>query len=398
MTMPTAVPRAALAIALATAAVLAGTPPAGAQAADAYRVGVTAAMTGPAAGTYAPVIDAMRAYVEHVNGRGGVGGKRIELIVQDDQGEPSKAAANVKKLLTQDNVTLVVNSSLSSTYPPVIADVRRAQVPLLFAGSACPKETYPPADKLLFCSTAFGATLDSKAALGFVKASAKEPVRLGLAAMAIPLSRSEIDYAEQLARDMGMTPVDKEITPPPTPDYTPFATKLKDAQPNWVYAWSPWVSQVRTFEAMRKLGWNGRYIAWAHINAEEELARIKDGDFYVIGTNAFFSDDVPMHAEIRAVTHRANLRYPVSYLTEGFVAGMVIENALKGAGWPAQPAKVLAAMSSLKVDLKGLRGGPLEWTADNHFRTRQYYRVWRWDPSANAVRRVQEWTAVDVKR
>ena len=55
-------------------------------------------------------------------------------------------------------------------------------------------------------------------------------------------------------------------------------------------------------------------------------------------------------------------------------------------------------MNNLKVDLKGLRGGPLEWTKDNHFRTRQYYRVWRWDNSAGAVRRVQDWVAVDVKQ
>ena len=33
-------------------------------------------------------------------------------------------------------------------------------------------------------------------------------------------------------------------------------------------------------------------------------------------------------------------------------------------------------MSDLKVDTKGLRGGPIEWTKDNHFRTRQYYRVY----------------------
>ncbi len=36
-------------------------------------------------------------------------------------------------------------------------------------------------------------------------------------------------------------------------------------------------------------------------------------------------------------------------------------------------------MQNLKVDLKGLRGGPIEWTKDNHFRTQQYYRVYRWD-------------------
>jgi hypothetical protein len=104
-----------------------------------------------------------------------------------------------------------------------------------------------------------------------------------------------------------------------------------------------------------------------------------------------------MHAEIRAVTHRANLKYPVSYTTEGFITGMVIEQALKNVSWPPTPAKAAASMSNLKVDLKGLRGGPLEWTKDNHFRTKQYYRVWRWDSAKNEVVRVQDWVGFDVK-
>jgi branched-chain amino acid transport system substrate-binding protein len=364
---------------------------------DAYVLGVSAAMTGPGAATYAPVIEAMKAYLDHVNDKGGINGKPVRLVILDDGAEPSRAAANAKKLLS-DNALMLINTSLSSTYAPTIAEAKRANVPLYFAGSVCPKETHPPADPLLFCSTAFGATLDSQAALAFVKAQAKEPVRIGFAAMAIPIARGEIDYAEGLSKTLGMTPVDKQITPPPTPDYTPFATKLKEANPNWVFSWSPWVSQVRTFEALRRLGWNGRYITWAHLNAEEELARVKDGEFYVIGTNALFQDDVPFHAEVRAVTHRAKLNYPATYLTEGFIAGMVIEGVLRNTTWPPTPAKVLAAMNNLKVDLKGLRGGPLEWTKDNHFRTRQYYRVWRWDPARQAIVRVQDWQPIDVKR
>ena len=384
------------ALAALAATLMGAAPLAGAQ--DAWVIGVSAAMTGPAAATYAPVVESMKAYLEHVNAKGGIRGKPVKLVVLDDSAQPSRAAANAKRLLTEDKVVLLLNSSLSSTFAPMVAEAKRASVPLYFAGSVCPKETYPPADPLQFCSTAFGAELDSQAALGFVKRSAKEPVRIGFAAMAIPIERGEIDYAEGLSKTLGMTPVEKQITPPPTPDYTAFATKLKDANPNWVYSWAPWVSEIRTFEALRRLGWSGSYIAWAHLNAEDELARVKDGSLYVIGTNTFFSDNVPMHAEVRAVTSRANLQYPVTWLTEGFIAGLVIEAILDKTPWPATPQKVLASMNNLKVDLKGLRGGPLEWTKDNHFRTKQFYRVWRWDPAANRVERVQDWQAIEVSK
>jgi len=343
------------------------------------------------------VIEAMRAYVDHINGKGGVNDKPIRLVIADNQGEPSKAAADAKKLVAQDKVLILINSSLSSTYAPMIAESKRAGVPLFYAGAVCPKETYPPADPLQFCSTAFGARYDSQMAMGFVKANSKEAPRVGYSAMAIPISRGEIDYAEALAKQMGMTPVDKQVIPPPTPDYTPFATKLKDANPNWVYSWAPWVTQVRTLEALRRLGWKGNYIAYAHIQSEDELERLKDGDLYVFGTNAFFQDNLPVHAEIRAATYRAKLNYPITQLTEGFIAGLVLEAALKGTSWPPTPQKVLASMNSLKVDTKGLRGGPIEWTKDNHFRTRQSYRVYRWDPSKNAIVQVKDWTAIDVK-
>jgi ABC-type branched-subunit amino acid transport system substrate-binding protein len=364
---------------------------------DTYDVGLTGALTGPPASTYAPAVDALRIYIERVNAAGGVNGKKINLILQDDSAQPGKAAANAKKLITQDKVILLLDASLSSTYAPVTAETKQANVPLLFASSVCPKTVYPPADPLQFCTTAFAANYDSRATLAFVKETAKEPVKLGLSAMAIPISRGEIDYAETLAKSLGMTPVDKEIIPPPTPDYTPFATKIKDAGANWTYSWAPWVTQVRTLEALRRLDWKGDYIAWAHLEAEGELARLKDGKFYVVGANALFQENLPIHAEIRDAAKKAGVKYPAEQMAEGWIAGMVVEAALKATGWPATPAKVAAAMSGLKVDTKGLRGGPIEWTKDNHFRTHQYYRVYRWDTAKNAIVRVKDWYAYDVK-
>jgi branched-chain amino acid transport system substrate-binding protein len=369
--------------------------PAAAQ--DDYVIGLTAALTGPPSSTYAPAVEALRLYIDRVNASGGVNGKQIKLIIQDDSAQPSKAAANVKRLITQDNVVLLVNATLSTTYAPVIAEAKRAGVPLLFAGGVCPKEVYPPADPLLFCTTAFAATYDSRAALDFIKETAKEPVRLALVAMAIPLSRAEIDYAEQQAPKAGMTVVDKEVIPPPTPDYTPFATKIKEANANWTFSWAPWVTEVRTLEALRRLGWQGDYLTWAHIEAEGELERLKDGKLYVIGANALFQDKLPIHREISEAVAKAGSKYPVNQMAEGWIAGMVIEAALKAAGWPADAKKIRDALETVKLDTKGLRGGPIEWTKDNHFRIRQYYRVYRWDPAKSEIVQAKDWFAYDVK-
>jgi branched-chain amino acid transport system substrate-binding protein len=366
-------------------------------AAQDYVIGLTGALTGPPSSTYAPAVDALRIYLDRVNAAGGVNGHKVKLVLEDDGAQPSKAAANTKKLISQDNVLLMINASLSSTYAPVIAETKRAGVPLLFASGVCPPSVYPPAAPLEFCTTGYAAHYDSQATLDFIKANAKGPVKIGFSAMAIPLSRGEMDYAMGLSKKMGMTPVNEEVIPPPTADYTPFATKLKDSGPNWVYSWAPWVTQVRTFEALRKLGWSGDYISWGHLEAEGELARLKDGKFYTVNSNSMFFEDLPIQKEIEAAAKKAGSKYPGRAMTEGWIAGMTIEAALKGAGWPADHTKLQAAMEKLKIDTHGLRGGPIVWTKDNHFRTELYYRVYKWDPAKSAIVRVQDWKTYAVK-
>jgi hypothetical protein len=49
------------------------------------------------------------------------------------------------------------------------------------------------------------------------------------------------------------------------------------------------------------------------------------------------------------------------------------------------------------VDTRGLRGGPLEWTADNHYRRVTHYKVYRWDAGRNAVVPAGDWTRLEVK-
>jgi branched-chain amino acid transport system substrate-binding protein len=113
-----------------------------AQGQEAYVIGMSTALTGPGASTVAGAAEGLRLYINRLNKSGGINGRQVSLIVQDDQGEPSKAAANAKKLLTQDNVSLLINTSISSTFAPMIAEAKRASVPLLFAGSVCPPDVY----------------------------------------------------------------------------------------------------------------------------------------------------------------------------------------------------------------------------------------------------------------
>jgi len=366
-------------------------------AADPYVIGISAGMTGRVASNYAPVAQAMRIYFERVNAAGGINGHPVKLVINDNQAQPQKAAADIKSFVSNKDMIMAINASLSNTYAPMVAETAKAGMPLVYAGGVCPKAVFPPADKLQFCTTAFATSYDAQFALDYIKGAGGGPVKLATVAMSIPISRGAMDNAAKIAKTMGMTVVDQENVPPPTPNYLPFATKIKAAGANWGLSWAPWVTQVKTFESLKQLGWKGRFISYSHINAEDELKRVKDPAFIVFGANALFADGLPIHSEISAVYGKASASYPVTYMAEGWVAAMALEDALKKVGWPASRAKMAEALAKVDVNLKGLRGGNMKWTANNHFRETMYYRVYRWDNGKGGIVRDKDWIKVDVK-
>ena len=45
---------------------------------------------------------------------------------------------------------------------------------------------------------------------------------------------------------------------------------------------------------------------------------------------------------------------------------------------------------------KRLRGGPIEWTKDNHYRLRQSYRIYKWDAAKDQIVLAKDWFGYQV--
>lgn len=360
-----------------------------------YRIGVSAAITGPASSTYAPTYEAYKVYFKRVNDAGGINGQKVEITYEDDRGEPQRAAANAKKLA--ESSILIVNASTSATYKPFQTESEAAKIPLMFGGGVCPREAFPPAHPLTFCSTSFGSKWDSRFALGFIKErAAGKKIKVGFAAQDIPLSRIELEFAEQLAKDMRIEAIPVVVVPGNTPDFTPFAQKLKEAGADWVLSWALWHVEIGVFEALQRIGWQGNYLLYGHQQTQDELARLKAPNLYAFGGNALFMENLPVHTEITNLV-KGHTTHPPHYMAEGWVSAMVLEAALKSCGWPCSKDKLAVAMAGVNVDTKGLRGGPIEWTADNHYRKKTFYKVYRWDPTKNGIASVGPWTRLEIK-
>src|SRR5436309_5440654 len=96
------------------------------------KIGVLTPLSPPgdaAAGQF--IVRGAKMGADDVNARGGVlGGRKIELVVEDDSGTPEKGAAGFRKLATQDQAVAVVGQFHSSVMTAVQALAEQFKVPV----------------------------------------------------------------------------------------------------------------------------------------------------------------------------------------------------------------------------------------------------------------------------
>jgi branched-chain amino acid transport system substrate-binding protein len=96
-------------------------------------LGGTVPLTGEAA-AFGSVGPGAKAYLDHVNARGGVHGRRIEYRYYDDAYNPAQTVQLTRRLVEQDRVFAVFNS-IGTANSLAVRDYLNAQkVPQLFAG------------------------------------------------------------------------------------------------------------------------------------------------------------------------------------------------------------------------------------------------------------------------
>ena len=92
-------------------------------------LGQSVALTGPAAQLGIQMRNGIMAYLDHVNQRGGVNGRRIELITLDDQYEGSLTVPNTRKLIDEHKVFALIGYVGTPTSVPAIPLFTEARVP-----------------------------------------------------------------------------------------------------------------------------------------------------------------------------------------------------------------------------------------------------------------------------
>ena len=99
--------------------------------ADRILLGQSVALTGPAAQLGIQMRNGIKAYLDAVNAKGGVNGRKIELTTLDDGYEPARTVPNTKKLIAENKVFALIGYVGTPTSVPVIPIFSEAKVPFI---------------------------------------------------------------------------------------------------------------------------------------------------------------------------------------------------------------------------------------------------------------------------
>jgi branched-chain amino acid transport system substrate-binding protein len=105
------------------------------------KIGVIQPLTGPASASGNYVANGAKIAADEINAKGGVLGKKIELVIEDNKSNPTEAAAVAEKLLVRDKVPVLMGAWGSSFTLAVMPKLMEYKVPMLVETSSSGKIT-----------------------------------------------------------------------------------------------------------------------------------------------------------------------------------------------------------------------------------------------------------------
>ena len=98
------------------------------------RIGYPVILSGPGALIGEPSLKGAQMFVEEINAKGGVLGRKIELVVRDTKGNADEAVRVARDLILRENVDFLVGTLTSAEGPGGVADREGEQDRLRRAG------------------------------------------------------------------------------------------------------------------------------------------------------------------------------------------------------------------------------------------------------------------------
>jgi branched-chain amino acid transport system substrate-binding protein len=232
-----------------------GTVPGGAQ--DTIKIGFFAPITGPAAADGMSAKNAVELALKEVNGAGGIKGKKVELIVYDDRLKGEEAVAIANKLIEKDKVVGVASGSYSGPTRVVAPIFQKAGMPMVAGYAVHPDVTWDPKQKKPndFCfRNGFLGEIEGAAAAEYAVKNLKAK-KVSLIFMDNDFGKAISSGFAERAEKLGATVLTKQMYRfPGEKDFRPFLTRIKEGNPDLIFAAGYYNEAASIVRQSRELG------------------------------------------------------------------------------------------------------------------------------------------------
>lgn len=227
--------------------------PAAAQAPAPLRIGSTLALTGPLATTALTHKLAGEIYVDQLNARGGLLGRKVEWIVKDDQSKPELARTLYEQLVTSDKVDLLMGPYATGAILSAMGVAQRYNKVLVHHTFGIPAlAKYEMAFPAWSLGSDPGTTVPNSV-FDALAASPKPPKTVAFVTSKFPSIHFMSLGAREVAKKRGLKEVLFLEWDFGNRDFGPIAARVKDAKPDLVWVGDIGLEGNMLLDAMKKI-------------------------------------------------------------------------------------------------------------------------------------------------
>ncbi|MFI6534002.1 amino acid ABC transporter substrate-binding protein [Nonomuraea sp. NPDC050547] len=218
------------------------------------KIGISLPLTGDFAEPGKGIQEGYKIWAEHVNAKGGLLGRKVELIFRDDASDPNRVTSDYESLITQDKVNLVFGPFSSRLVIPA-GKVAESYGMLFVEPAGAAKEVFEQGfKKLFYAAPAIADDHYNYLADYLIKLPPDQrPKTAAYASLDDPFAQGTAYGLRDKLAAAGIKTVADEVYPPETTDFSPIAAKIAQAKPDIVVGGTQFEDSVGLVRALQEL-------------------------------------------------------------------------------------------------------------------------------------------------
>jgi len=320
-------------------------------------IGFFAPITGPAAADGESARNAVSLRLKEVNDAGGIGGKKINLMIYDDRLNPQEAVAIASKLIEKDKVIGVVSGAYSGPTRVTAPIFQKAGIPMVAGYAVHPDVTWDPKEKKPndFCfRNGFLGEIEGAAAAEFAVKNLKAK-KISLIFMDNDFGKAISSGFAERAEKLGATVLTKQMYKfPGEKDFRPFLTRIKEGNPDVIFAAGYYNEAASIVRQAKELGITSQILGEEGFDSPKFLEIAGPAaEGVIIATNLDRDDPRPLVQDFLRNYRKAYNEDADMVGASSYDAFMILVNAIRKAG--TDPKMIQKTLLETK-DYNGLTG------------------------------------------